>query len=364
MSQVKKADQSAQASSSQAVNDNVSPSLAKIFNEEASAAYKAFPEELKRLVVLLVPSSDTPVYVSPEVADQLTKSTADIKAAVAYWAKYLHDAGAAGVASRSADLGGVPVAMIALDTENTLGVYTPKFTKDMILIFALDHEIGHHILKYGYPFYGVVSDEFAESAASTYAMLRHIQRFGNDTDHLGEESERTAYTIILRGDTAHYSSDSIERAIQVSQERDISGLSLTQTAALADKIAAEYHLSDATLDKIRIAYLPVKRACEAQIGSGFDISKKLYGQDKDAYTLFCRQTIAVMKQHQNDPDIIKAGERFLNYPPIRNFMVESAKSDASWKEALSFIDNAQANASTPKLAAKKAVARAAVRYSC
>ena len=54
-------------------------SLAKTFHETAAAAHDAFPKELKTLVLLLLPASDTPVYVSPEVADQLTKSTAAVK---------------------------------------------------------------------------------------------------------------------------------------------------------------------------------------------------------------------------------------------------------------------------------------------
>ena len=170
-------------------------------------------------------------------------------------------------------------------------------------------------------------------------MLRHIQRFGKNTDHAGAYGESRAAAIILSSDVLHYTTDTVQRAIQVSEEMDISGLSLRKTAALAEKIAHECRIDGETLEKIRMAFLPVNWACQTEIGSDWDVTKKLYARDKVAYALFCRETLKVMKKHRGDPDIFKAGKQFLSYPSIKEFMTESAQTDAYWQKALSFIDN-------------------------
>ncbi len=309
--------------------------LEQTFNETAAAAYEAFPQELEKLVVLLVPSSDTPVFISPQVADQLTKDTAAIKKAVTSLTTSMQIRGAAGLANRYYYLAGTRVNLIALDNKNPLGVFSRRFTKEMSLLFALDHEIGHHILKNGYPT-GKVSGQLAESAASAYAALRHIQRFGTNT--LGAEGERAAHTIVLRSNIEHYTTDAVHKALQIPME-EISGLSLHETAALAEKIADECRLDYKTLEKIRAAFRPVYESCKKHIGGNADIAKKLYAEDREAYTLFCRETVSVMRSHPGDPDIFKAGKEFLNYPPVRKFMTEAAQTDSSWQRTLGFIDN-------------------------
>ena len=166
-------------------------SLEQTFNETAAAAYKAFPQQLARLVVLLVPDTDKPVYVSPEVAGQLTQSTAAIGDAVARATRYMRDRSWAAYAERDHRLAGTRVNLIALDHEKTAGFFSARYTKEMKLIFTLDHEIGHHIMRNGFPV-GGVSPQEAESAADAFAMLRHIQRFGKNTDQAGNICESVA----------------------------------------------------------------------------------------------------------------------------------------------------------------------------
>ncbi len=326
-------------------------SLVQEFNETSAAARAAFPDRLERLVVLLVPTADTPVYVAPAVADQLTKNIAAVKQAVAHAAEVLHRYSAIGIANRYGHVGGTSVNLIALQ-DNLPGLFYKGYTREMWSVYVLDHELGHHVTPkgagWGY------SGQVKESSADAYAMLRHIQRFGKNTQFSVTHANRMAKEIVLRGDTAHYTTDTIQRVVQVAKEMDISKLSLRETAALAHKIAGEAHLDEGVLKKIRKAYHPVFLACEEQIGDISTVIDKLYERDKEAYKLFCRETLAVMREHADDADIYKAGKRFLSYAPVRNFMQKQAKNDAFYRDALGFLkeepfeqSNMSANAGRP-----------------
>jgi hypothetical protein len=312
-------------------------SLEEIFNKTAVDAHTVFPHALEKLVILLVPNSDTPVYVSPGVANQLTKNTAIMKRVVEILTDKMRARDCVGMAGRNWQLYGTHIDLIALDKENERGAFSDRYTKNMRLILTLNHEIGHLILKNGHPS-SEVSAQLAESAATAYAMLLHIQLFGKDTDHAGDYAGTRAFLMVALSDTTHYVADTVEKVFQLAEDTDISDLSLLETAALADKIATECRMDDKILEKIRNAYLPVNEACKIQIGNDEEITKKFYSEDKEAYALFCRETVAVMKSHPYDPDILKAGKRFLNYPAIKNFLMESVKTDSCWKQALSFLN--------------------------
>jgi hypothetical protein len=312
-------------------------SLAQIFNVTAAAAYKAFPQELDNLVVLLAPTAETPVYVSPGIADQLTKNIAAVKEAVAERAELMRIHNASGIAHKYYPLAGTVVKMIALN-ENVRGLFSPRYTKEMRAILVLDHEIGHLAVKTGHTSNGHLN----ECSADAYATLRHIQRFGKNTDQAKAHGDRNARSIVLFRDAEHYTTDTVQRVRQLSAEMDISGLSLHETADLAEKIADECCLDSETLEKIRIAFLPVNNACLTGMGSRREILGKLYAEDRDAYALFCRETISVMREHRDDPDIFKAGKRFLtSFPAVKKFMQEWAETDPVWKDALNFMDPPQ-----------------------
>jgi hypothetical protein len=314
-------------------------SLAKTFNETAAAAYGAFPERLKNLVLLLLPDAETPVYVSPDIADQLTKNISEVKEVVKYYSDYLKDLGGAGVAQRDFDFAGIKVNVIGLvdEAHTTKGIFTRRFTKQMRILYNLDHEIGHHILKNGYSPQNAWNG--AESVSDAYATLRHIQRFGMNTGRIGGYGESRAFLIVLCPEMGHYTTNTVQEAYKTAQKTDISKLSLPETAALAEKIAEATVADGLTLEKIVRAYEPAQRAVTKEIGNIPAILEKLYAKDKEAYALFCREVVAVMKKNVDDPDIFKAGKQFLSYPPIKQFMQQKAKTDLYWKGILNFIAN-------------------------
>ena len=107
---------------------------------------------------------------------------------------------------------------------------------------------------------------------------------------------------------------------------------MLETAALAEEIADECHLNDKTLEKICNAYLPVQESYKMHMVTAPEITN-------DLRRIVYSEVISVMKKYRHDPDIFKAGKQTLSYPKIKKLIIESAKTDPYWKEALSFIDN-------------------------
>jgi len=307
-------------------------SFAQEFNETAAAAYEAFPLELARLVVVV----DKLVYISPEIAGQLTKNTSAIREALAKATSERRTRNWQGIAWGDFDLAGTPVDLIALTNKNIGGTFSRLYTKKMAAIYNLDHEIGHHIVKGGMAY----SEHLSENAADAYAMLRHIQRFGKNTGHAGNKGADMASPLVLFADTAHYTTNAIQRAIEVADEKgeDFFTLSLRETAELAAEIADECQLNRTTLKKLRKAFMPVAKYCKANIGDAGDINRKLYDEDKETYAAVCRKTISAMRKYQGNPAVFKAGEHFLSQPKISSFMTEAAKTDSYWKNALAFLN--------------------------
>src|SRR4051812_16849307 len=88
-------------------------SLTQEFNKTAAAAQEAFPKELRRLVVFLLPS-DAPVYVSPDIARKLTKDVGQIQAAVTEMKRIMKENRYDGYADSAFDFAGTTVKLIAL----------------------------------------------------------------------------------------------------------------------------------------------------------------------------------------------------------------------------------------------------------
>ncbi len=309
--------------------------LSQIFNETAEAARRAFPYALHNLVVILAPSSGQPVYISPDIAAQLSQEVEAIRETVEQATQYMHQRNAGGFAKGAHTIGTTEVKLIALNSK-VAGIFSEKYTQEMRAILTLDHEIGHHVVSNGSSAV-THSRPLSESAADAFAMLRHIQRFGNSGDYAGDRSHGIASSIVLYADSDHYTSEAITKAVQTSQTRDITHMSLEDTARLAAEIAYETHQDDKTLEKIRTAYLPVYFACMKYAGSPQIIVEKFCAQEPDLLTLICNETLHAMQRHQDDPEILKTGKDVLNYKPIKEFMINQSKTDPYWKEQCAWL---------------------------
>jgi hypothetical protein len=305
--------------------------LAVVFNRTAAEANKAFPSKLHNLVLLMT-TMEIPLYIAPAVAARLSKDIAKVKAAVKRENSYFdsdRNANVLGFADDSCPFAGALVKLVSLNGKMS-EILSKTYTKEMRSILTLDHELGHLVVKGG-----TTRGHMGECAADAFAVLRLVQRFGMETDYFAHSSR--ASLIVLGLSPIHYTDKVSQKIHQLAQTGDITGLSLTETAALAGDIAREGCLSAATLNKITDAYRPVAASSQKRYGSPFNIIEKLLEEDHEALNFYCRQTLSVLNKHPHDADIFEAGKSFLNHPSRKRFMTDMAKTEPYWQAALDFI---------------------------
>ena len=306
-------------------------SLVQIFNETAAEAAEAYPQELGRLAVVV--GSDI-AYAAKQLADDTAALSKDIEGVK----RRLAEREAASYTHNNYELAGEFFNLIALlDPEKIEGDFSARDTKEMQAIFILDYQLSRHIIDSARG----ISRNKAESACDAFATLRHIQRFGKDTDHARNRSQSTASSLILFTDTAHYTMNATQRALEVANElgTNFFKLTLQETVALAAKIANETYVNFREIRKLTKAFRPVAENCAARLGERRDIFRKFDNNDPEALAIMSQETLAVMRQHQNDPAIFTAGKQFLGMPAIKEFMTAQAAAGARfWQESLTFIN--------------------------
>ena len=324
-------------------------SLMQTLHDDAEKACEVFPQ-LDKLLVLHIPTWGEPLYASPQMAAQLPPDQALHRDMVAKIGA--QTSGTAAFISQAQ--GGTPATLIALVASNASfdGIFPDGYTKEMAGTSVQDLAIGKLIFKNS-PRGATISSHEAESAAEAFAMLRHIQRFGKDTAYLTLRREVTAAAAVLRSDTDHYTTDSLERAAQVADELGdrFPRLLLRDTASLAAKIAAQNSLNTATLEKIRNAYHPV-----AEYLRGRDPGElPMHFDTTETHTTVLRKIVKVMAAHRADADILKTGQGVLSHPETQQFLADLAKDNVFWRVARDFVNEPVRQYKTEHAAAAKAI---------
>jgi hypothetical protein len=300
--------------------------LTEEFRQTAAAAHKAFPRQLSKLIVLLTPNSDKPVYASPEVAHHLPRDKAAIRKAVRAFARNMQELHIVGAgADRNYNFAGTTTDIIGMMTNGpSLRHFSRKYTREMDALFILDHELAHHIVKNAFPDTMHVSPLAAESAADAFAMLRHIQRFGKDTNSAGNLSALRASWFLLYGKGGYYTSDALDGAMAAAEKMGdkFSTLPLEDTARLAASVVRNTLPSSETMARVARAYAPIA---------------KLYAATNNDAEVYLK-VINIMRRHRSDAAIFNAGKRYLSDPAIMKFMTATAKTDAFWQKALEMIN--------------------------
>ena len=281
----------------------VETSLAQEFNKLATEAHEAFPQRLDNLVVFST-SSDFPsgklVFAAPKIAAHLAKNPDAVEEAIKEKTKYMHAHGLNSLASYDYSLAGTVVKIITMN-ENPTALFSSRFTEKMRAVTNFEHEMGHLVVKNGAPF---LPTSLSENSSDVYAAFLTLKHYGDKTDFF--EYYNRAHAVVLDASPIHYTNNALQRVKQLSEEMDISNISLHKAANLAERISLEYSLDDATLKKISTAFLPVKKAFK-KTGSGWNND-------------VIKECVKVMQEHAYDPDIYNAGEHYLNYPPVKEYI--------------------------------------------
>ena len=239
--------------------------------------------------MVMVAGEEKPVYLAPAIAEKLSSQPSEkLREGVRRFTRQLNP-DATGYARKGRTLAGARVDVIVLEKD-----LSPS--KEMNLTWTLDHEIGHHILRNGTDGLHL---QVAESAADAYATLRHMQRFGKDTQYIRDYISDSAAYFILHGDKDHYTADAVERALAVAEDMGdkFFRLSERETAKMAADIADENTLDAKTLQRVRAAWKPMKEIFNPAEMAGDDIRATF---------------LSVLQKYPGDAAVRDAGERFLD----------------------------------------------------
>lgn len=286
--------------------------LTEVFRQSAEQAYNSFPERLGRLLVF-VDDVDTPVYLSPDIADSLSAQTQEVSQFMAKQASFMKEKSWAGVACSAqkiadeADLNTIGIHAAAAEA------FQEKRMADMYMIYILDHELGHHVvptdIAFGHP---------NECRADAYAALRHIQRFGMSAEfeRIAEKSRQMIFGL----SPMHYTSRVFDTVRKYAANQDLRDLSPIQTVQLAERIAIFSKMSNLQMMRVARAYEPAANNAIKRYKTKDGVIKALRGRAPSDYTFFCKQVAAVMHAYPDDADIIQAGQRFFSHPDVKKFL--------------------------------------------
>jgi hypothetical protein len=111
-------------------------------------------------------------------------------------------------------------------------IYGKKIPASQRHYFTFDHELGHTIVRPG-----------SERAADAYAALRHLQRFGADTESLRSIALFRALGAAGNSNDDscidHYTAPVLQAVIKTAARQDVTRLTPLETVRLAEKIVAQ-----------------------------------------------------------------------------------------------------------------------------
>jgi hypothetical protein len=332
-------------------NDLTQQTLEEIFNESGRRHHKTFR---KKLANLFISFRDKQVYVADDVAEVIARNTGEVKKMIADCIEHLNMMGAVGNVSKS-DIAGTPIRHMSL-----MGRPEPLFVSgdhadEMNLIGLFDHEMAHLIIEEAEgPPYG----HKTECTADAYAVLRHLQRFGDTTD-IFEFAPAMGAAAAIFYSPQHYTGAVIQKIESLVKEGniDIQSLSLEETARLAAKIGTEYALSELEL---------------AEIWDAYDAAGKLYKEEKTDWAATIKAIVGVMLEYKDDDHVYRAGKLFISRPDAKDIIADKLSSDPEFQDMAArmeqhekdsgFILNAADAMDAARAAKRKAPAAAQKRH--
>lgn len=296
-------------------------SITEEFRRSAAAAHAAWPDRLDRFLVLDT-RIDAPIYASPAIVTHLTQHTTAVRDTLDSIISIMNNKSHSGLAYAEWPLtlhDRFTVKMIVL--KKTRHIDFPRYTETMQKLGTLDHEIGHLVVKNG-----IDSGDahLGECGADAYLALRHIQQFGLQTDF--SKHYHLAGNVILGISPKHYTDAVVAKARELAETRDISRLSLPETAELAGELALRHKLDQAVLDKLEAVFRPVA-----------DIYRSNSKSDGRTWDRIFMEVLTITQKHRQDPDIFQAGKRFLCDPANKTALFLRQDKNPDYKKIIGFI---------------------------
>ncbi|MDY0009940.1 MAG: hypothetical protein RBS08_09560 [Bdellovibrionales bacterium] len=134
--------------------------------------------------------------------------------------------------------------------------FSSRVSEAQEMHFIFDHEFAHaHIPS------GASDNRFlAENTADAYALIRHIQRFGNKTPLTDEiVGFRARDTVFRANGIFNFSCPAMEHILDMRKTVDFAALTPAQTSGLAEQIALEYTPDGDMLKRLYTSFSPLQK---------------------------------------------------------------------------------------------------------
>lgn len=112
--------------------------------------------------------------------------------------------------------------------------------------YVLDHELGHAVTQLSIDKQAMKTSSLgnkAECEADAYAMIRHYQRYGSNSDFPEYVRDLRNMNVVHKGDVTHWTTRAVEEVIALNAAGKLQNLSPQQARDLAVDIASRTHLS-------------------------------------------------------------------------------------------------------------------------
>jgi len=158
------------------------------------------------------------------------------------------------------------------------------------LLFVLDHELAHCGIKDGFSRASSSRDYkilLSESVADAYAMIRHYQRYGAESDprnkYIG--SGARANHFVLGGDNVHFTSFVLDAIVKRKGDIDFDKLTPEQTADLARRFAMKYMPPERALEDLGWTFSAIRSEFRKDPNGGMKaLIEKALDPASDYYT--------------------------------------------------------------------------------
>lgn len=224
-------------------------SLSEVFNREVRKAMRDFPELDGKFILVDTENGRVHGAIDPTVAH--IRSRRELDGLIS------------GVASESKKAGS-SFAMKIDEANLDVMAYTPlpfklftgpKDAAEMEAMAVFDHELGHLVVRGGYH-----SEDpcFRECAADSFAVLRHLQRYGEKSEAIDRAGWRRAFDFVMSGDAGHFTTLAIDEIAKHKNNLDIAAMTPEQTAKLAMRIALEHTPHPDVTNAVAVSFAPVR----------------------------------------------------------------------------------------------------------
>ncbi|MBI1216692.1 MAG: hypothetical protein GC185_12850 [Alphaproteobacteria bacterium] len=227
-------------------------SLSHVFNTEVRKAMKDFPELDGKFLLIDTENKVVHGKVDPSVARVDQNQLDDIIMKVAEGSERAHS-------SLATKLDRVNLDVMAY-TPLPFKLFTGKDDPgEMEAMAVFDHELGHLVVRGGY-----YSEDpcFRECAADSFAVLRHIQRYGDKSEAIERAGWRRAFDFVMSGDAGHFTTLAIDEIAHIKDDLDIAAMTPEQTAKLAMRVSLEHTPHPDITEACAASFAPVRKAMQ------------------------------------------------------------------------------------------------------